>query len=422
MKVANCMKKWVAFILAIVLVCGSAIAYAAGQAIIPSFASYIENIDYTARGGGVATYTMNKQYGEDAVRKYKALLEDEYDLAPFERDTVGDTVYLITYDYLGDGDNCELTTINVNGSNGESKKVDGVVIITIAPAEDNMVAIQCVYSKDFIVADTGERCRIVPLLNLKVDTSLEQTEEPAAEPLILQDLYSFAGGSVSEPEISSTNHSCRLKAKTNAGIQPANAYVKMLLNHYADLELACVSEGAEVYHYYLLYTGDNKAVGDFASLPGQTQSHIIVDYMPADETIEISYSHGIEFTDDGYRSNVEQYLMLQDFTSFSNGVLPAAYETHKTDRSGYYWMNMEGVNTAEIVEAYVNMLADTWDELKVYSGAGGYKLEYKGDAPIGDEPVNHYAFEENITIEWSNDDIMMVASKGIYFEDLGIRN
>lgn len=415
------MKKWVAFILAIVLVCGSAIAYAAGQAIIPSFASYIENIDYTARGGGVATYTMPFEEGEDAVLEYVSLLEDEYDLAPFERDTVGDTVYLVTYDYLGDGDNCELTTINVNGSNGESKNVDGVVII-VGHEDGEMITIQCVYSQDFIVADTGDRYDSdYPAISFET-APLEQAEEPAAEPLVLQDLYSFAGGSVSEPEISSTNHSCRLKAKTNAGIQPANAYVKMLLNHYADLELACVSEGAEVYHYYLLYTGDDKAVGDFASLPGQTQSHIIVDYMPADETIEISYSHGIEFTDDGYRSNVEQYLMLQDFTSFSNGVLPAAYETHKTDRSGYYWMNMEGVNTAEIVEAYVNMLADTWDELKVYSGAGGYKLEYKGDAPIGDEPVNHYVFEENITIEWSNDDIMMVASTGIYFEDLGIRN
>ena len=101
MKGASFMKKWVAFILAIVLVCGSAIAYAAGQAIIPSFASYIENIDYTARGGGVATYTMPFEEGEDAVLEYVSLLEDEYDLATFNNDTVGDAVYLVSYDYLG---------------------------------------------------------------------------------------------------------------------------------------------------------------------------------------------------------------------------------------------------------------------------------------------------------------------------------
>ena len=88
---------------------------------------------------------------------------------------------------------------------------------------------------------------------------------------------------------------------------------------------------------------------------------------------------------------------------------------------GYYWRELEGVDTAALAETYARMLSGTWEELKAHTDRISYILEYTGKLMIGEEARSDFDFEENICILFGDDYIDLAASNGIRFADLGMR-
>lgn len=240
--------------------------------------------------------------------------------------------------------------------------------------------------------------------------------------LIAQDLYSFADGHIAEPEESVKEKlSIQVFEGSGADLALVNVYVEALLEQNPELVLSHVTEGAAAYHYFLEYTGGGR-IGDPVQKPGLPAGNIVINYTP--EKIEILASLGIEFADLGMRNAAEdtdRLLLLQDLTSFSSGILPEAYVKMDETSCRYYWLDLEGVDTAALAEAYVRMLSDTWKELKAHADSISYILEYGGNLMIGEEARSDFDFEENICILYDNDYICLSASSGIRFADLGIR-
>lgn len=262
------------------------------------------------------------------------------------------------------------------------------------------------------------------LLCLLCSASVGLAEASAsAAALTVQDLYSFADGHVVEPEVSVKElHSAQIFEGSGADLALVNAYVEALLAQNAELVLSRVTEGAETYNYFLEYTGSGE-VGDPVQMPGLPAGNLVIRFVNSGR-IEILASHGMEFADLGLRNaaeDAERPLLLQDLTSFSDGILPEAYVKMDEGSCGYYWRELEGVDTAALAETYARMLSGTWEELKAHTDRISYILEYTGKLMIGEEARSDYDFEENICILFGDDYIYLAASNGIRFADLGMR-
>lgn len=241
--------------------------------------------------------------------------------------------------------------------------------------------------------------------------------------VLVPDLYAFAGGRIQEPARDTLeSHFYQVYQGDGLDLVLLNAYVETLLAQSPDWKLSHVAEGASVYRYFLEYTGSG-AIGEPVQLPGSYPGNLVLSYNG--EEISIRSSQGIEFADLGIYNTAEdtdQLLAVQDLASFSNGILAEPIIETSGEQIACYWLELEDVDTAELVEAYAQVLGETWKNLHGHAdGSIAYLFEYDGNLLIGEEVSSLHDFEENLVILYEENFIRITASTGIRFADLGLR-
>lgn len=198
--------------------------------------------------------------------------------------------------------------------------------------------------------------------------------------------------------------------------------MEALLAQSPDWKLSHVAEGASAYQYFLEYTG-SEAIGEPVQLPGSYPGNLLLSYNG--EEISIRSSQGIEFADLGIYNTAEdtdRLLVVQDLASFSSGILAEPIIETSDEQIACYWLELEGVDTAALAEAYAQALGETWKNLHGHAdGSVAYLFEYDGNLSIGEEVSSLHDFEENLVILYEENFIRITASTGIRFADLGLR-